>query len=73
MYQVSRTTLTNQWKEITGTREEVYSIRYKALTTTQEETLIYHIDLLIKKGYLPTTKTVRMITEGIRGELLEKD
>ena len=72
-YRVSRTTLTNRWRGITGTRGEAASEYHKALTTTQEETLIRHIDLLTKKGYPPTTKTVRTIAESIRKEPVGKD
>ena len=72
-YQVSRTTLTNRWRQITRTRTEASSEYRQALITTQEEMLIYYIDLLTKKGYLPTTKTVRAIAESIRKEPVGKD
>lgn len=72
-YGCDRTAISRRIRGITKTRLEAQSLYHQALTNTQEEVLISHINKLTDRGMPPTSYIVKNLAEEIKGGSVGKN
>ena len=72
-WNVARTTLSDRFKGKSTSAAEAVSDTHKKLTTTEEETLIAHINKLSNRGLPPTPQFVKNLAEEIADKPIGKN
>lgn len=69
-YSVHPSTLSRRWRGVCESRQDVIENQKQALTSTQEETLIDHVNKLTSRGLPPTPQILKNIAESIAHKTL---